>query len=76
MPLLYISRYIISSYAFKRTSAPSSGVSYLTVRFSAHQLAVNTWPDVLVNHVLLTDAEDLTVKYETSEYGSDVRRQA
>jgi len=76
MHLLYIPRYIMFSYAFRRTPAPSSLVSYLTVRFSAHELALNTRSDVLVKRGLLTDAEDRTVKYETPEDGTDVRRNA
>jgi len=63
MHLLYIPRYIMFSYAFGRTSAPSSGVSHLqvTVRFSARHLTVKTWSDVVVKRSLLTDAEDRTV---------------
>jgi hypothetical protein len=76
MHLLYIPHYIMLFYAFRRTSAPSSGVLYLTVRFSTRQLTVNTWSDVLVKRGLLTDAEDRTVKYETPEDGADVRRNA
>jgi hypothetical protein len=45
------SRHIIFFYAFRRTSFPSSETLCLTVRFSTHQLAVNTWPDVLVDCV-------------------------
>ena len=33
MPLLYISRYIIFIYAFRRTSVPSSGSLTFTVRY-------------------------------------------
>jgi hypothetical protein len=75
MHLPYIPRYVMF-YAFRRRSAPSSGVSYLTVRFSARQLTVNTWSDVFVKRGLHTDTENRTVKYETPEEGADVRRNA
>jgi hypothetical protein len=50
MHLLYIPHYVMFSYAFRRTSAPSSGVSYLqvTFRFPARHLTVKTWSDMLV----------------------------
>jgi len=72
MHLLYIPRYIMF-YAFRRTSAPFSGVSYLTIRFSDHRLA---WSDLLVKRGLLTDAEDRTLKYETTDEGTDLDRNA
>jgi hypothetical protein len=73
-PLLYVKRHIIFSYAFRRTSVPSSGALYLAGLFSAHQLAVNTRPDVPVTRGLLTDADNRTVQYGTREDGAAVRR--
>ena len=46
--VLYVTRYIIFSFAFRRTSTPSSVRLILAVRFTAQQLAVNPCTNTLV----------------------------